>query len=151
KFMTSRNAIVLFLVSVAFVFCKHRQKVMPAPEAVTTDSLAGKCRLDYKSARALGRYMKQHEFTFSWLNAKANVETNIDGKEESFDIRVNVRKDSAMLITIQYLLGLQVAKVLVKKDTVVFVNYIDKTYFKGDFTYINDLLNADLDYDLLQA
>jgi hypothetical protein len=115
------------------------------------DTASSRCRLDFKSARALGRYMKEHEFAFRNANAKANVETNIDGKEESFDIRVSARRDSAMLVTIQYLLGLQVAKVLITKDTVLFVNYIEKTYFKGDFTYINDLLNVDLDYDLIQA
>ena len=71
--------------------------------------------------------------------------------EESFDIRVNIRKDSAMLITIQYLLGLQVAKILITKDSVKMVNYIQKNYFKGDFNYINDMLNADLDYNVLQA
>jgi len=95
--------------------------------------------------------MKDAEFMFTWLSAKANVETLFDGKEESFDIRVNIRKDSAMLISIQYLLGLQVAKVLITKDTVLFVNYVQKTYFKGDFSYINELLNADIDFDLLQA
>jgi hypothetical protein len=56
-----------------------------------------------------------------------------------------------MLISIQYLLGLEVAKVLITRDSVKFVNYIQKTYFKGDFAYINDLLNADIDYDVLQA
>jgi hypothetical protein len=56
-----------------------------------------------------------------------------------------------MLVSIQYVLGLQVAKVLITKDSVKFVNYVQKTYFKGDFNYINDLLSADLDFDLLQA
>jgi hypothetical protein len=142
---------VLLLIA-SIVSCRQKKKAMPSSEApVTTDTLAGRCRMDYKSARALARYMKEKEFAFTWLNAKANVESNIDGKEESFDIRINIRKDSAMLVTIQYLLGLQVAKVLISKDSVLFVNYIEKTYFKGDFTYINELLNADLDFDLIQA
>jgi hypothetical protein len=136
----------------AFSACKHRQKTVatPAP-ADDVDSLSGRCRLDYKSARTLGRRMKEKEFDFTWISAKANVETLIDGKDESFDIRVNIRKDSAMLVSIHYLLGVQVAKVLVTKDTVTFVNYVQKTYFKGDFSYLNELLSADLDFDLLQA
>jgi len=56
-----------------------------------------------------------------------------------------------MLISIRYILGLEVAKVLITKDSVKFVNYISKNYFKGDFNYVNELLNADLDFDLLQA
>jgi hypothetical protein len=143
---------IVFSVLLSFTSCKHRRKVQAAEKPVVVeDTISSRCRLDFKSARALGRYMKEHEFAFRKLNAKANVETNIDGKEESFDIRVSARRDSAMLVTIQYLLGLQVAKVLITKDTVLFVNYVEKTYFKGDFTYINELLNVDLDFDLIQA
>jgi hypothetical protein len=115
------------------------------------DTLSGRCRLDYKSARTLSKHVKENEFKFDWLTAKANVESKVDDKEENFDIKVSIRKDSAMLVSIQYVLGLQVAKVLITKDSVKFVNYIQKTYFKGDFNYINDLLNADLDFDLVQA
>lgn len=129
---------------------KHTQKTETLSVAIE-DTLTGKCRLDYKSAKALSRYVKENEFEFDWLTTKANVETLVDDKEESFDIKVSIRKDSAMLVSIHYLLGLQVAKVLITKDSVVFVNYIDKTYFKGDFVYINNLLAADLDFELIQA
>ncbi len=56
-----------------------------------------------------------------------------------------------MLVNIQYALGINVAKVLITKDSVKFVDYVHKTYFKGDFEYINELLSADLDFELLQA
>ncbi len=133
--------------------CKNKKKMQKTeqPVVVAADTLAGRCRLDYKNAKALSRYMKENEFKFSWVNAKANVQSIVGEKEENFDIRVSVCKDSAMLVSIQYLLGLQVAKVLITRDSVKFVNYVDKSYFKGDFNYINELLNADLDFDLVQA
>jgi hypothetical protein len=135
--------------------CKHKKHIQKTEVSqqvvVTEDTLNSKCRLDYKSAKTLTRHVKENEFDFSWVNAKANVETLIDDKEESFDIRVKLRKDSAMLISIQYLLGVDVAKILITRDSVKFVNYIQKTYFKGDFNYINEILNADLDFELLQA
>lgn len=133
--------------------CKNKKKTIKteAPVVVTEDTLNNRCRLDYKSARTLSKNVKENEFNFDWIYAKANVESLVEEKEESFDIKVNIRKDSAMLISVHYLLGLQVAKILITKDSVKFVNYIDKTYFKGDFVYINNLLTADLDFDLLQA
>jgi len=135
--------------------CRSKKKTqtteVPKVVEVKEDTLNGKCRLDYKSAKTLSRNMKDSQFDFVWVNAKANVQTLIDEKEESFDIRVKMRKDSAMLISIQYLLGVDVARVMITRDSVKFVNYIEKKYFKGDFNYINALLNADLDYDLLQA
>lgn len=141
---------LLMLVSFA---CKNKKKMQKTEQPVVNaiDSLAGKCKLDYKSAKALSRYMKENEFKFVGVNAKANVQSIVGDKEENFDIRVSICRDSAMLVSIQYLLGLQVAKVLITRDSVKFVNYIDKTYFSGDFNYINDLVNADLDFDLVQA
>lgn len=148
--------ILLQLCSTLFLLsCKHKKHIqkteVPQPVIVVEDTLNNKCRLDYKSAKTLTRHVKENEFDFVWVNAKANVETLIDEKEENFDIRVKLRKDSAMLISIQYLLGVDVAKVLITRDSVKFVNYIQKTYFKGDFNYINEILNADLDFELLQA
>jgi hypothetical protein len=138
-----------------FVSCKHRKKIQKPENVVSVtpseDTTNSKCRLDYKTARSLSRYVKENEFKFTWVNAKANVESNIDGKEESFDIKLSIKKDSAMLISIRYLLGLEVAKVLITKDSVKFVNYVSKNYFKGDFNFINELLNADVDFDVLQA
>lgn len=132
--------------------CKHKKHLQKTQtDTAISDTLTGRCRLDFKSAKTLSKHVKENEFNFVWVTAKANVETLIDGKEESFDIKVNIRKDSAMLITIQYLLGLQVAKIQITKDSVKMVNYIQKTYFKGDFNYINDVLNADLDFNVLQA
>jgi hypothetical protein len=148
---------LFFLFAALFTFaitsCKNKKKTLKteAPATVVEDTLNSRCRLDYKSARTLGRHVKENEFKFDWVYAKANVESLVEDKEESFDIKVSIRRDSAMLVSIHYLLGLQVAKILITKDSVKFVNYIQKTYFKGDFNYINDLLAADLDFDLLQA
>jgi hypothetical protein len=145
--------IICLLILQAFSACKSKKKTVKTeePVTVTEDTTAYKCRLDYKSAKALSKYARENEFKFDWVSAKASVESLVDGKEESFDIRLSVRRDSAMLISIHYLLGLQVAKVLITKDSVKFVNYIQKSFFKGDFNYINELLAADIDFDLLQA
>lgn len=133
--------------------CKHRQKTQRTENtAVATDTLSGKCRLDFKNAKALTKYTRENEFKYDWINAKAKVETLIDGKEESFDIKLKIRKDSAMFIQIEVVGGLiNVAKLLITKDSVRMVDYIHKQYFKGDFNYINEILNTDLDYDVLQA
>jgi len=142
------------LLTLVLSSCKNKKKLNKGKEEIvveTIDSLDNRCRLDFKTAKTLSKRMMDNEFEFVWVNAKANVTTFIDEKEENFDIRVSVKRDSAILVTIQYLLGIQVAKILVTKDSVTLVNYIDKTYFVGDVNYINEFLNADIDYELLQA
>lgn len=149
----STLALLGMILSFSLSSCKNKKKTQKTEKTVQVveDTLSEKCKLGYKSAKSLSRHVKENEFNFEWISAKANVESLVEDREEQFDIKVSIRKDSAMLVSIHYLLGLQVAKVLITKDSVKFVNYIDKTYFKGDFVYINELLAADLDFDLLQA
>jgi hypothetical protein len=145
-------AIFIILFVLLASSCKSRRKMQKCDStAVACDSLTGKCKLDFKTAKALIRHVKENEFSFDWLMAKANVETLIDGEEKSFDIRVRMRHDSLMLITIQALSLVDVAKVWISRDSVKLVDYIHKTYFVGDFNYINEMLNADLDFEVLQA
>lgn len=147
--------VVVFLVLIAGFSesCKSKRKARkksPEPVAII-DTTNERCRLDFKSSKTLIKLIHENEFDYKWVYAKANVESVIDGKEESFDIKIRARKDSAILISIQYILGVEVAKILVTRDSVKMVVYPRKQYFKGDFNYINGILHADIDYDLLQA
>ena len=154
KFKIILIFIVYTLLMILLTDCKSKKKTQKTPaivQAFSEDTTNLKCRLDFKSAKTLSRHVTENEFKFVWLSAKANVETLIDDKSENFDIKVKIKKDSAMLISIQYLLGLEVAKLLITRDSVKLVNYINQSYFKGDFGYINQLLNTDLDFDLFQS
>ncbi len=138
-----------YLTFAVITSCKTKKKIQKTE--VVTDSLAGKCRLDYKNSKALIKNLKENAFDYTWIYAKANVNAKVDSEENSFDIRVRGKKDSAILITIQALSLVDVAKVLITRDSVKMVIYVKKQYFKGDFNYINELLHADLDFDMLQA
>lgn len=145
--------VIICVFMIAMSACKtkrHSQQTANANNQ-TDDSLQGKCRLLYKTAKALTKHIKENELNYSWISAKADVETTIDGEDHNLDIRVKGRKDSALWISITAVGLIDVAKILITRDSVKMVVYIKKQYFKGDFNYINQLLNADLDFDLIQA
>lgn len=145
-----RLILLIVTISVFFTDCKRKKELEKTPVS-TSDTSGGRCRLDFKSARTLIRHITENEFKYDWLSGKAEVQSLVDGKEENLDIKLTMKKDSAILVSIRYILGLEVAKVLITKDSVKLVNYINKTYFKGDMNYINEILNADLDFDVVQA
>jgi hypothetical protein len=145
--------IILVTVHLSFVTitaCKTKKKIQKTAVA-PADSLDGKCRLDYKNSKALIKHVKENAFDYTWIYAKANVTAKVDSEENSFDIRVRGKKDSAILITIQAMSLVDIAKILITRDSVKMRIDIKKQYFKGDFNYINDLLHADLDFDMIQA
>lgn len=147
----------IFVLAVMVIFvssygCKHKKKMQKQKDQVVVvdvDTL-GKCRLDFKNSKALTRYIRENEVKYNWLFLKSNVTTMFEGEDKSFDAKVRLRKDSLMLITIE-LLSIDFAKVLISKDSIKMVDYHHKKYFKGDFNYINDLLNADLDFNVIQS
>lgn len=142
---------LLMLFSV-FSGCKHRKKLSQPKEVVTSEpaDTLGKCRLDFKNSRALTKYISDNELKYTWLYLKSNVNTMFEGEDKSFDAKVRLKKDSLMLITIE-LLSIDFAKVLISTDSIKLVDYHHKKYFKGDFNYINELLNADLDFNVIQS
>jgi hypothetical protein len=128
---------------------KHTQQSSNVP--IQVEDTTGKCRLTFKTAKVLSKHIKESELAYNWIYAKADVETLIDGEDHNLDIRVKGKKDSAIWISIQAVGYIDIAKLLITRDSVKMVVYIKKQYFKGDFNYINQLLNADLDFDLIQA
>jgi hypothetical protein len=142
-------AVVIMLLGI-MMSCKSKKHVQKTNNVVTTDSL-GKCRLTFKTSKILSKHIKENELKYTWLYAKANAEVHIDGEEHNLDIRVKARKDSAIWISIQAIGLIDIAKLLITRDSVQMVVYVKKQYFSGDFNYINQLLNADLDFDLIQA
>jgi hypothetical protein len=143
------SAMVIFVSSYGCKYKKKMQKQKDQVVVVDADTL-GKCRLDFKNSKALTRYIRENEVKYNWLFLKSNVTTMFEGEDKSFDAKVRLRKDSLMLITIE-LLSIDFAKVLISKDSIKMVDYHHKKYFKGDFNYINDLLNADLDFNVIQS
>ena len=143
--------ICVFMIAMSACKTKRHSQQTANTNNQTDDSLQGKCRLLYKTAKALTKHIKENELNYSWISAKADVETTIDGEDHNLDIRVKGRKDSALWISITAVGLIDVAKILITRDSVKMVVYIKKQYFKGDFNYINQLLNADLDFDLIQA
>ena len=131
--------------------CKTKKHIQQVDTTQTSDTIQGKCRLLFKTAKALTKHIKENELDYNWIYAKADVETNIDGDEHNLDIRIKGRKDSALWISITAVGLIDVAKLLITRDSVKMVIYVKKQYFKGDFNYINQILNADLDFDLIQA
>ena len=107
--------------------------------------------MDFKSGKALSKRMYENQLDFKYASAKFNCQLTIDSEEHSFNVTVRCRKDSVIWLSISKL-GIDAARVLITKDSVKFtLGLTEKKYFAGDFSYINQMLHADLDYDMLQA
>lgn len=106
--------------------------------------------VDNRPALQLVKKQHDNELQFTWLSAKASIETEANGENQSFDATIRIRKDSAIWISISPALGIEVMRVLITPDTVKYMNRLNGTYFVDAVCKINDLIQADFDFDMIQ-
>jgi len=149
-FLKRALVLLLFMLALTSVSCKSKKNMAKQSTAVV-DTTVEKCRMDFKTGKALSKRMNDSELNFNYALAKFSCQLTIDSAEHSFNVSVRCRKDSVIWLSISKL-GIDAARVLITKDTVKFMmGLTEKKYFIGDFSYINQMLHADLDYDMLQA
>ncbi len=135
--------LLFFCVLLSLPSCKNQQKLLTLGN--------GKCLLDYKNSKTLTAKLKANEFHFKRLNAKLSVESTIDSTSNSFTINLKMKKDSIIWMSISKY-GIEGARVVITRDSVkLTINFGEKKYFKGDFSYISKLLNTDLDFEIVQS
>jgi len=148
--LLKKTSILLALLTLVFSSCKSKKNIAKQNTAVI-DTTVEKCRMEFKTGKALSKRMYDSQLDFTYASAKFGCELTIDSEEHSFNVSVRCRKDSVIWLSISKL-GIDAARVLITKDTVKFtMGLTEKKYFIGDFSYINQMLHADLDYDMLQA
>ncbi|HNP47591.1 MAG TPA: DUF4292 domain-containing protein [Bacteroidia bacterium] len=92
------------------------------------------------------------QFNFEWLTAKATVDyTDKTGETNSFDVNLRIRKDSAIWISITPLLGIEAARVLINRDSLMILDRVHKTFSARDYNYLEDMLKSGVNYDMIQA
>ncbi len=103
------------------------------------------------SSDSLSRAMQIADAPIQWFGAKISVDSDINNQINSFSANLRIKKDSAIWISISPALGIEVARVLITPDSLKFINRINGTYFKGDFKYLNELLQIEVNFKMIQA
>ena len=138
--MNSKSILVFFGIAWFLFSCSAKR------EAIKT-----KNHPERHSSRFLLKELHQNEFQFTQMNMKAAITVKDSGKRSSFHANLRVKKDSAIWISIEPMFGIELARVLITKDTVLFIDRIHRHYFAGNFDFINNKFNIDIDYNTFQS
>lgn len=95
--------------------------------------------------------LHENEFKFKTLTSRFTVSYSYDRKQNDFKGQVRIVKDSAIWISFNQDLGIEIARFLITEDSVKFINRINKNYFAGDYEYVNNFLSANIDFGILQS
>ncbi len=115
----------------------------------TKKKIEDNIKLKHKSSKELVVLLKTSEIKGDWLSTKGNVELKLQDNDNSLRFNLRMRIDSATWISLSKA-SLPIGSTLISKDSIKFLNKLKKEYFLEDFSAINELLNTEVDYSLLQ-
>ncbi|MBI9038569.1 MAG: DUF4292 domain-containing protein [Bacteroidales bacterium] len=95
--------------------------------------------------------LKNNELQFDWFSAKFSLKVHNEKSKLSLNGQIRIKKDSLIWVSFSPALGIEVMRILITNDSIKLLNRIDNTYFISDYDYVNNFLETNIDYDILQS
>jgi hypothetical protein len=80
-----------------------------------------------------------------------DIEYRQDRKYHDFKGQIRIVKDSLIWVNFSQDLGIQIARIMITEDSVKFIDRIQQQYLITDYDYINNFLNTNIDFGILQS
>ncbi len=97
------------------------------------------------------KQMHKKAATFDWFIGKAKVDLIQGKKKTAFTAQLRIKSDSVIWISISSGIGIEGMRLLLTPDSVKYLNRLDKTYFVGNYEFLSKLINAKIDFAMIQA
>ena len=91
------------------------------------------------------------ELDFDYLTASGKIRYNNDEQNVSATANIRIKKDSVIWVSVTPGFGIEAARGRITRDSLTFINRLEKEYSSYSFQELSDKFNFDLNYDLLQA
>lgn len=140
SFVKYSFVIALFAIMMSFFYACKTKKII-APEDVVIPI----------SPEVVMSKIHQNQPEFSWFSARFSGNAIWEGRSYNIGGLMRIQKDSAIYVSVAPVLGIEVARFLVTRDTVKFVNRIESNYYLVDIAFLNKVLGTEIDFDMLQA
>ncbi len=135
---------VLLSVSLLVSACKSRQFLSDTPNnkmVVSEEELLKQSIISKISST---------NFDFNFLQAKAKVQANVKDKDYSLNFNVRMQKDQKIWISVNAIGSIEVARILISKDSVRIIDRINNQYLVKDFEFLSGMLNTNVDFYMIQ-
>jgi len=131
-----RQAVMLMLMLLTLSACRRNKELA----AVTGPA----------NPKVITEEMEAHLVDYEWFGAKVATEVEINGEKMSFKTNLRIRKDSIIWMSISPALGIEVARMMVTPDSILFLDKWNDQYFTGNHDFIEEKVDIKLDFSMLQ-
>jgi hypothetical protein len=103
------------------------------------------------STTKLIRNIENNAFDYKYLSIK-KINCQFDNGKVSTTFKANLQAEKDEQITLMLSkLNIPVARLWLTPDSVKFINYLDDTYLLDDYSYLSNLMDMNLDFNMVNA
>lgn len=95
--------------------------------------------------------MREKAFRFETLSARMNAEILIPGKEMSSRVDMKMVKDSAFMLSVQPLLGIELFRLVMDRDSIKIVDRMNRRYLAENYANLKGQTPIEFNYNNLQS
>lgn len=134
------NLVLLIIIFLSIVSCRSIKQVTVKKEIppITESKLLKNVEINSLEYNTL--FAKRIEVSLT--NSKGN---------NSFKASMKIRRDSFIQISVTAPLGIEVARVLLTKDSIKFVDVYHKQYFIADYSYFDEKFDTHINYHCIES
>ena len=132
---TTNYSLLVMLALLLFSSCKSTK--------IVTDGTVNKDL----TAKAAIKAHYQNATVFNMLSGKVKISLEKEDSSQTFGANLRMEKDKAIWLSST---PIPLVKAYITPDRVTFYNKLQNEYFDGNFSYLNKLLGAEIDFSMLQ-
>lgn len=140
---TSLTTLLLFIL--VFSSCKSSEK-LTKKEEIKLIPKETKIEVKPNTEELLVNEVHSLSPKFSYYSAKIGVDYGSAG----FSGNIRIAKDSIIWVSLGKF-GIEAARIMITKDSILFINKLTREYFSGGYDFIVKFLGFKLNYDIIQA
>ncbi len=91
------------------------------------------------------------DFNFEYLTAKAKVQSKSTNQDYNLTLNIRMHRNDRIWISINAIGSIEVARLLLTKDSVFIIDRINKQYIAKDYALLSSMLKTDIDFFSLQS
>jgi hypothetical protein len=91
------------------------------------------------------------KFDFDYLQAKSKIRFSSPDKSLSSSATIRMKKDSIIWISVSPIFGIEAARGFISRDTIVFMDRVNKDVYRYNFKTLSNTLNFEVDFDMVQS
>lgn len=107
--------------------------------------VGGEVKSDLRSGRIIDNHY-ENDLEFDTMSGRVKIDYSDGESSQGVTVSLRIKKDEVIWLSAP----LSVVKIMITPDKVQFYNKLDNTYFDGNYSYLEELLGTNLDFQMVQ-